>query len=301
MALPSSGQISMSQVNTELSLSSTAQISLNDAAVRTLFVKASGAISLNDGHGKSSQAPQPAYTNVLNYPFSYSDYTWTVPAGVYWCKVKSWGAGGTIGYGAYRGGGGGYSEAIYPVVPGQTVTTMVGHSAYDGYPGGVYHGGYSSGGYNKITNGTWVIWTGGGGCQADGNGGGGGGGNNAGGESGGQTGQYVGGDAQPGGGGNQPTSAGQDGEHDSQDNNAGAGGAGYHGGGGGQARADFDGYDNTYGAGGGGSGYISTGFYPGSTNCMNNTGTQAINTGDADYHSGTNGGGSQPGYVVIRY
>ena len=53
MSLPSSGQIGMSQVNTELGYSSTAQISLNDSAVRSLAGISSGAISLNDLHGKS--------------------------------------------------------------------------------------------------------------------------------------------------------------------------------------------------------------------------------------------------------
>lgn len=55
MALPSSGEISLSNVNVELGLSATAQISLNDAAVRTLFGISSGAISMSNGYGKSSQ------------------------------------------------------------------------------------------------------------------------------------------------------------------------------------------------------------------------------------------------------
>ena len=54
MALPSSGSISLSQVNTELGNSATAPISLNDTNVRTLAGKASGAISLNDLLGKSA-------------------------------------------------------------------------------------------------------------------------------------------------------------------------------------------------------------------------------------------------------
>ena len=54
MALPASGAISLNQVNIELGNAETAQISLNDAVVRALFGKASGAISMSDGYGKSS-------------------------------------------------------------------------------------------------------------------------------------------------------------------------------------------------------------------------------------------------------
>ena len=49
----SPNSISMSQVNTELGIAATTTISLNDSAVRTLFGKASGAISMGDGLGKS--------------------------------------------------------------------------------------------------------------------------------------------------------------------------------------------------------------------------------------------------------
>lgn len=54
MTLPASGPISFSDVNVELGQSSTAQISMNDAAVRALFGVASGAISMADGLGKSN-------------------------------------------------------------------------------------------------------------------------------------------------------------------------------------------------------------------------------------------------------
>lgn len=53
MVLPT-GQISMSEVNVELGKTSTALITLNDTAVRTLAGKASGAISMNDLRGKSA-------------------------------------------------------------------------------------------------------------------------------------------------------------------------------------------------------------------------------------------------------
>ena len=56
MALPASGQITLNQVNVELGLSGTAQIGMNDAAVRGLFGIASGEIEMSDGYGKSNVA-----------------------------------------------------------------------------------------------------------------------------------------------------------------------------------------------------------------------------------------------------
>ena len=63
MALNASGQISMGgatvgeSINLELNLSATAQIGLNDSAVRTLAGIASGAIDLNTFKGKSNAIP----------------------------------------------------------------------------------------------------------------------------------------------------------------------------------------------------------------------------------------------------
>ncbi len=54
MTLPVSGQISFSDINVELGLNSNAQISLNDAVVRTLLNKSTGVISLDDAHDKSN-------------------------------------------------------------------------------------------------------------------------------------------------------------------------------------------------------------------------------------------------------
>lgn len=54
MALPSSGALSLSMVNTELNRSASAAISMNDADVRALFGKPSGVISLSDGYGKAN-------------------------------------------------------------------------------------------------------------------------------------------------------------------------------------------------------------------------------------------------------
>ena len=55
MALPGSGQITLNQVNVELGLSGTAQIGMNDSAVRTLFGIASGEIEMSDGYGKANE------------------------------------------------------------------------------------------------------------------------------------------------------------------------------------------------------------------------------------------------------
>lgn len=54
MALQSSGAISASNINTELSKNSTAQMSLNATDIRTLAGKPSGAISFSNFYGKSA-------------------------------------------------------------------------------------------------------------------------------------------------------------------------------------------------------------------------------------------------------
>lgn len=59
MALPSTGPISLANVNVELGFSSTATISLNQTSVRTLAGVASGAISMSDLRGKSNVTFSP--------------------------------------------------------------------------------------------------------------------------------------------------------------------------------------------------------------------------------------------------
>lgn len=55
MALPSSGPISFQQINVELKQTATATISLNDAAVRRLLERPTGAISMQDAYGKADE------------------------------------------------------------------------------------------------------------------------------------------------------------------------------------------------------------------------------------------------------
>lgn len=77
MPLPASGVITMGDVNTELGLSPTVSISLNDTIVRNLFVKPTGAISLNDGHGKSSVLPIEDVFSAYTYTGNGSTQTIT--------------------------------------------------------------------------------------------------------------------------------------------------------------------------------------------------------------------------------
>lgn len=78
MVLPSSGTISIANINTELGLSSTATSSLNDSRLRGLARVESGTISMSNFYGKSRiySAPNlisdPSVENNTNWSFSGS-------------------------------------------------------------------------------------------------------------------------------------------------------------------------------------------------------------------------------------
>ena len=133
MTMPASGAMSMSAINVELGLSSTAQISMNDTAVRTLFGKSSGAISHSDGYGK-------AYTVAGNSGVLTGGSSYTLPStSGLTINVLVIGGGGGGGGGSGRssfagyftgGGGGGSGGNAYatgiPVTPGQSVSISIG-------------------------------------------------------------------------------------------------------------------------------------------------------------------------------
>ena len=202
MALPNNTTISLSQVNSELGYGSTATISLNDAAVRTLAgVGGSGtSISMSNLWGKS---------NAQTYTFTgYGEESWTIPSGKTSFIAKLYGPGG--GSGVNSGGGtGGYVEATFSCSGGATLKFYKGQGGQGyltgGYPDGGSAqglGGSGGGGSTRLyyNNTLYAAAGGGGGGSNDGydgisSGGGSGGGTN--GSSGGD------GSAKNGGGGTQ--------------------------------------------------------------------------------------------------
>jgi hypothetical protein len=201
--------------------------------------------------------------------------TFVVPAGVVQIMVKMWGAGGGGASNSGYGGGGGYTYDLLPVVPGETLTIVVGGAglynsggwrAFGGGGMGQPHAG-GGGGRSEISGSFGRVVAGGGGGAGNTNTGGtimGG----AGGGSSGQDGTYssfpsnVGfgatqyGPGAGGGGGANAGSGSQGGDAVNGGNylRNGAGGGGYFGGGAGK----IAGGSGMHGPGGGGSGHTVT-------------------------------------------
>lgn len=69
MPLPTTGSISLGQVNTELEIGSTSPVSLNQSTVRNLFGRLGGSIDLESGRGKSYRfyLNRTISSNINNY------------------------------------------------------------------------------------------------------------------------------------------------------------------------------------------------------------------------------------------
>ncbi len=268
------------------------------------------------------------FTNCVRITYSGGLQSWTVPAGVTTVQVKVWGAAGGGANSFYwgqqaKGGGGGYSIGYLAVIPGQTLSLVVGQggqlsSTSTTYGGGGAGGtgggsimryGSSGGGYSGIfasstlTQANARIIAGGGGGTSPGadtftQGTGGGGGTTGGQDSfpalSGRGGSQAAGGAAANGANeclSQPTagSALQGGTGaitDGTGEGGGGGGGGYHGGGGGLCQRIPS--NNQNGGGGGGSGYLSASISSGS---MTN-GANATNIVGVDCTGTTASGGS---------
>ena len=142
MALPSSGAISFSQLNTERGQSATAAVSLNDSGVRTLAGVASGAISMSNLHGKAwafmaniaggtnvnlrTAADAAGYDGRLNVQLTLTSAAVASATSLPALDLGTWPAGTALeltintavtGYGG-AGGAGGYQRSGYPGAAG---------------------------------------------------------------------------------------------------------------------------------------------------------------------------------------
>lgn len=170
MALPASGAISLSAVNTELGSSSTAAIGMNDSAVRSLFGKSSGAIAMSDGYGKSSIAPLIAI-GWQNPCYSTDGTTWTQanwPSGLGYINPSQpyqWSY-GTYGNGKYIAvTSGSYPNTKIAYSTDGVNWTASGASPFNcafkcaAYGGGVYVLGSDQGGANFVSSTDGTNWT----------------------------------------------------------------------------------------------------------------------------------------------
>lgn len=196
MALQTSGAISLSDINVELNLSATATISLNDSAVRGLFGKASGVISLSDGYGKASEI---VYINtfdrtaasifeLMGSPTQPGIYIFenqaTISAGTgsYALRTGVFPAGSTLrivnkGYIRGRGGNGGANTGAAGTA-GASALYIDMNCILDNGAGYIFGGGGGGGGARRIGNSGAQYWVGAGGGGGAGVSGGASGGDN---------------------------------------------------------------------------------------------------------------------------
>tara|TARA_R110002126_G_scaffold95593_1_gene224493 strand:- start:1349 stop:2275 length:927 start_codon:yes stop_codon:yes gene_type:complete len=269
MALPASGQITLNQVNVELGLSGTAQIGMNDAAVRALFGIASGEIEMSDGYGKSSETLLTSAGNVNGQAqrqeitisnFISSGGTLRVPSNI-WVWSNSTNAALII------------DIPCTLINEGKIIGRGSGGSNQSGNPAIKINSGVTG---VTITNssGAYIAGGGGGGNGGSGNGGGAGGG--------------IG----YGGGGGALNASGGNGN-----NSQGGGGFGGGAGGGGNGNASQQSY--FYGVGGGGGRILpgvggaagASGGGTGGSAGNNGTGGTVRVYGAAGYPGGAGGGG----------
>lgn len=129
MALPSSGNsISLNQVNVELGLSGTTTISMNQTSVRNLFQKASGAISMSDGHGKSNAT---ALTRGFNGVYGSNNVEFTT----YVDKVDAYYTWDTFSYNEYFSGAGPITVELRQHIGSTNCNSILVHSETYGSAG----------------------------------------------------------------------------------------------------------------------------------------------------------------------
>ena len=298
MTLPSSGTITLNQVNTELGNSATASINMGSSAVRGLFDKASGAVAMSDGHGKanafnyviSSNTKGPIDINTVCTAAGWdgsSNVVFTINSGVYvWVEPEAHPRQGPEGH--Y-----GYALAVTNHMDNKLVINNYGKIIGHGFGLAVYH--YLSHSIRilaaqgiTINNMSGAYIAGGGGAGGYGSHGGGGGGAGGWGVNRGGTGGAFGAPGQAGGEGtNWPNNYSSGGKHTRGQGGGAGGGSAARGGG------------TFYYSGGGGGGRILPGvgglaqanssWF--STNEAGSAGGSANNTGTSHVATNMAGGG----------
>lgn len=140
MVLPSSGPITMGQINDELGRPVTQSINLDDPEVRELAEVPSGTISMSDFYGKTGETgkggtkylPGDGYTyHVFNSP---GPFRWNAPSATQLQYILIGGGGGGSGNGG-GGGGGAYLAFTPTTLPKGDYDMVVGSGGAGGTAG----------------------------------------------------------------------------------------------------------------------------------------------------------------------